>query len=828
MGPSDVDGWDFFNNDDRYDAAIGAMYGGDGSMDCKNGDNISRAVGAVGTSLKAREAFCKMKNAKYGGENVNSDSAYRVCVSGSTPDAQWDDDGSDNLVKQYESFRDNMGFKDPGLDDATQYMRAYSTLINGCNLKAEETVYDSWDKAVEGAKGESEIMPFVTMEKKGKNIVLQYRTGIGSRGDSSVILVATTGLYEPARGGTHGGISAAKYPRTMRSCDQLSVDTNTYAAKYARYVNTNGYTEGGTPDNPKDNPDGGDPKSSCSIEGGLGWILCPVMTTLATINDTAFKSLDGFLEVNSSTFSNSSLKSAWESFRDLANIAFIGAFLVVVYSQITGAGITNYGIKKLLPKIIIAAILVNISFWICALAVDISNVLGASLKSLFEGLVGGGGSGAPPETWSNIVGGLLTAVVSVALIIALILAPTVLLAVAVVLIILIARQAFVILLIVLSPLAFVAYLLPNTNAWFTKWWKAFTTTLMVYPVVGAIFGASTLASNILAKADGTEMKLAALAVLGIPLFAVPAVLKGAMSAAGTIGAKLAGLQDRANKRGSSAIGSRVKKGYENSAFARGRALRKQAKEQYKTEKFAGAMSGSSRRDRIRQTMARGVSGSRLNPFSESRQRQQKGIDRATTGAVNEALNKEIGFTSQQLSEAADSHAAAGGGPAEAHLAAAYKKAVIDKDAIAARAAVRALTSRGGGGVAALHEATAELHDSDHMGVGGDFDAKTQDLTKEVRQEVRAQGDNVKSKDSRLTHWAEGKGDGGGTAGQKDTLAHTRILDLKDETIASQNYDSLTSSGVGKATAERILDSPELSARIKTQREREFFTKAAGR
>lgn len=521
MGASDVDGWDFFNNDDRYDAAIGAMYGGDGSMDCKNGDNVSRAAGAVGTTLKAREAFCKMENAKYGGENVDTDAAYRVCVSGSTPDAQWDDDGSDNLVKQYESFRDNMGFKDPGLDDAAQYMRAYSTLINGCNLKAEETVYDSWDKAVEGAKGESEIMPFVTMEKKGKNIVLQYRTGIGSRSDSSVILVATTGLYEPARGGAHGMVSAAKYPRTMRTCDQLAADTNTYAEAYKTYVNLNGYTEGG-------NPDGGggdsEAKSTCVVDG-VGWIVCAVANFMATITDGMYEHVIANmlsvppLNVDTADGENGTY-NAWSSIRNIANVLFVIAFLIVVYSQITGLGISNYAIKKMLPRIVLSAILVNLSYWIAAVGVDVSNILGAGIYAMLQGIRGGLNIGNV-NGWAAVttmllsggaiaggvvLGGAITVVAvgamtpAIAMALIGILLPLLLgalLAIFIVIFILVARQALVVILIIASPLAFVAFLLPNTQQWFTKWRQWFVSLLLLYPIVSFMVGGAQIAGLVL-------------------------------------------------------------------------------------------------------------------------------------------------------------------------------------------------------------------------------------------------------------------------------------------------------------------------------------------
>jgi len=301
---------------------------------------------------------------------------------------------------------------------------------------------------------------------------------------------------------------------------------------------------------------GGSSETTCAVDG-IGWIVCPVMGFVAQVNDSAFAFLKSFLSIRPSLISSDGTMNAWTAFRDIANVAFVIAFLVIVYSQITSAGISNYGIKKMLPRIVIAAILVNLSYFICAIMVDISNILGSSIYSLLKSFDVGSSGGDPSlQTMisgpDGILAATMTGIALVLLAIAVFLAPTTLLAFAVVILILIARQAFVILLIVISPLAFVAYLLPNTEVWFKKWWKALSATLMVYPIIGAVFGASTLAANILSGTaattdDSSLLQLIALGVLAVPLFAVPALLKGSMSAAGSVGQKIASLQDRANK-----------------------------------------------------------------------------------------------------------------------------------------------------------------------------------------------------------------------------------------------------------------------------------------
>ncbi len=316
-------------------------------------------------------------------------------------------------------------------------------------------------------------------------------------------------------------------------------------------------------------------KTTCSIDG-IGWIVCPVIRFLSSISDSAFKYLStGFLEVKAITFSdsNNGIREAWGSMRNIANVAFVIAFLIIIFSQITSIGMTNYGVKKLLPRLIIAAILVNISYFICQILVDISNILGYSFNKMFEDMYNNLSTSSTINTmsgfwsgdkfWANMAGGILATAGSVALgwlylsaLIPLIL--TAVIALVMIFFILVARQALIILLVIISPLAFVAYLLPNTEGLYKKWQKIFISLLIVFPIVGLIFGASKLASGILfgvfsstTGSDETLGQIMAACVLVLPLFAVPALLKKSLDGIGGIGATINGLgkagQGLANK-----------------------------------------------------------------------------------------------------------------------------------------------------------------------------------------------------------------------------------------------------------------------------------------
>lgn len=306
-----------------------------------------------------------------------------------------------------------------------------------------------------------------------------------------------------------------------------------------------------------DKTQAGENKPNCAVDG-VGWIVCPVMTFIGKITDAAFTLIaNNFLELETDLLTGA--RPIWDQFRNIANVMFVVAFIIIIYSQITGIGITNYGIKKLLPKLIIVAVLVNLSFIFCQIAVDLSNILGYGTNAFFQSSI----LTSPDETdttngWGPVIGGILAGGMAAALVALSFSFPALLasfLAIVLILFILVARKALIILLVIVAPLAFVAYLLPNTESWFKKWWKMFFSLLMLFPVIGIVFGASSLASEIISKADsGGDFlwKVVALAVQALPLFAVPTLLKGSLSAIGSIGTKIgnvAGGQMSSAKKG---------------------------------------------------------------------------------------------------------------------------------------------------------------------------------------------------------------------------------------------------------------------------------------
>ena len=293
---------------------------------------------------------------------------------------------------------------------------------------------------------------------------------------------------------------------------------------------------------------------------GLGWLVCNATSALGKAVDSIYSQLEKLLVVKPVSFEDSSpIYQVWQIMRDITNILFVIFLLIVIYSQITGLGISNYGIKKALPKLIIAAVLVNLSYIICALAVDLSNVLGASIRGLFDGIqsqaINAGGFGSSADVnWTALTAALIGggAVGGIAIIhfiwplLAALLGALV--SVLVGLVTLGLRQALVTILVMIAPVAFVLYLLPNTEKWFNKWKEIFISMIIFYPMFSFLFGAARLAGWALI-ASALNSGSAFMLIVGMAVQVLPLILAiGLMKMSGTVlGAVSSKLSNLANK-----------------------------------------------------------------------------------------------------------------------------------------------------------------------------------------------------------------------------------------------------------------------------------------
>lgn len=282
--------------------------------------------------------------------------------------------------------------------------------------------------------------------------------------------------------------------------------------------------------------------SSCDVDG-IGWVVCPVSKFIAAGMDFIYGLIEGYLIVTPLTGGDNGIYQMWDIVRNIANILFIIGFLVLIYAQITGSVMSNYTLKKILPRVVVAAVLVNISYWISAVGVDLSNVIGESVRQLFLNMydqLGAANSTADDIGWEKVTGlalgggslatiGILGATGgSATALVFLILAALVpaVFAVFVAVAILAARQALLTVMIIISPIAFVAYLLPNTEEWFKRWRKFFMSLLVMFPAFAAVFGGSQLAGKlIIQNASSLSVVILGLLVQVVPLFVAPLLIR---------------------------------------------------------------------------------------------------------------------------------------------------------------------------------------------------------------------------------------------------------------------------------------------------------------
>jgi len=559
--------------------------GADGYVNCDNTSLIKSALSHWG--LDAVEVLC---NSGFRRVDLGVSQTIATCLQTSN-EFERRDGGKANNVEKFTAYIRSQVYdgKEPDLTGPQWYIYYRHSLSQSCitgldSKKPTSTTYGNdneygynnvqWVDTSEANKPEIITGGYIGTWQTSNNVVL--RTGPGSG-----------------------------YNSFERSCAQTVGLMNNYATAFKTWATTappeltdslnTGVVAGETSEN----------ATSCKPEG-IGWIICPISNFIAGMTDGLFNVVSELMKVEpilGSGEPQQNLYNAWSTMRNIANIAFVIAFLIIIFSQLTNVGVTNYGVKKLLPKLVIAAILVNVSFYICAIALDLSNIIGIGTQNILMELrnsaVGEGLAGDPnatSDTWAaltaailsgGVIGGSAWAAILIsgttttgaavgALLIAMIPA---LLAIATAFLVLILRQALIFILIIISPLAFVAYLLPNTESWYKKWQSTFLALLIFFPLMSLVFGGSQLASSfIMATADkgsfvGLFTYIGGLAVQVIPLFLAPVLIKlssGVLNRfAGIVNNPNKGLVDKGRKAAQGAIDLSNKRGMaSNNKFGR--------------------------------------------------------------------------------------------------------------------------------------------------------------------------------------------------------------------------------------------------------------------
>ncbi len=250
--------------------------------------------------------------------------------------------------------------------------------------------------------------------------------------------------------------------------------------------------------------------SGDGVAGALAWIICPATELIAKATDFFENNIIiPFMTTSPLTTNNNNpIYILWKDFRDLANVGFVVLLFVAIFS----IALSKYGLMRMLPRLVLVVLGINLSYFGAAFIIDAFNIFGAGVSQLIVAALHqagttqlNSGTSAGPVRSIFTLGGaaLLTILLSGGAALGWLFSFLGLaaLVVVVVVLVLIVRQLAIITLVVLSPIILLAFLLPNTEGNGKKGIKTFTQLMVMYPMMVLLFGSGKIFGIILQQPD---------------------------------------------------------------------------------------------------------------------------------------------------------------------------------------------------------------------------------------------------------------------------------------------------------------------------------------
>ncbi len=228
----------------------------------------------------------------------------------------------------------------------------------------------------------------------------------------------------------------------------------------------------------------------------IGGILGVLISAVGLLLILVIKALV-FVASYSNFINSGAVTYGWIMVRDLCNMFFVVVLLIIAFGTILN--IESYNYKKWLPKLIMMAVLINFSKTICGLLIDVAQVVMLTFVNSFKDIGGANmttvlgidtilklDKEGPDSGFWQIVGAYLLGLIYI--IIALIVITTMM-------VMLVMRIVMIWIYVVLSPLAYLMAAFPGGKSYSEKWWKDFTSNLIVGPVLAFFIWLSLAALN---------------------------------------------------------------------------------------------------------------------------------------------------------------------------------------------------------------------------------------------------------------------------------------------------------------------------------------------
>lgn len=187
----------------------------------------------------------------------------------------------------------------------------------------------------------------------------------------------------------------------------------------------------------------------------------------------------------SADIDNTVLQAIWKSSRDIVLGLLTLAILIIAFANILNIQLDQYGLPRMMPKLIIGIVMVYFSYFISIFLLQFTQAL---QRLMIDSMSGAGLATSEVSTLAigggNFMEGVLnTGTLIIQAIILLLLMLFLLLVFIWLMFILMVRRAMLLILIAVVPIAFAANILPFTEKYTSMWWKNFWKWSLMGPAI---------------------------------------------------------------------------------------------------------------------------------------------------------------------------------------------------------------------------------------------------------------------------------------------------------------------------------------------------------
>jgi hypothetical protein len=415
---------------------------------------------------------------------------------------------------------------------------------------SEFATYYSQDDAIAlvfSAAGTNETPYFGTYERvKGTNNFALAGSNWGGKCSNLTTFVFASDPKTPPTAHTEGGVDT---PSMLPADWRLNANDGPCTIGHVP-VNVVLNTTAAAPDtSASTDTTGTTPTINCSVSlfNPLSWFLCPLASALEVVVTGLDNEINNFLTVKSGKGSYSASCDAttdqwcayyrsWSVVRNIS-LGLIAVFaLIAVVSQAFGFEVFDaYTIRKVLPRLLIAAIGITLSWPLMMFFINLTNDLGFGVRQLiyapFNGYKEALGGGAQFIGTFFVAGGAILLLGFAGL---LSFVATGALAAAVAFLVLILRQMVIAFLVILAPIALACYVLPGTQKVWKLWWDSFSRGLLMFPIIAGIIAIGRVFAAVNSHGGSINQIIAFVAYFA-PYFMIPFTFRLAGGAIATLG-----------------------------------------------------------------------------------------------------------------------------------------------------------------------------------------------------------------------------------------------------------------------------------------------------